>query len=57
MLLLEHGEGTWNYFNKKMERHLLRHVTRFGCYYNRPISQLVADVSTSVYGAPACRRV
>ncbi|KFG57589.1 methyltransferase domain-containing protein, partial [Toxoplasma gondii RUB] len=44
LLLLEHGESSWIYFQKKLERSLLRHVWKFGCYHNRPIRQLVNDV-------------
>ncbi|PFH33455.1 methyltransferase domain-containing protein [Besnoitia besnoiti] len=48
LLLLEHGEGTWKYFNKKIERLLLRHVWKFGCYYNRPIHQLVSEAGFDI---------
>lgn len=48
LLLLEHGEGTWVYFNKKIERSLLRHVWKFGCYYNRPIRQLVSEAGFDI---------
>ncbi|EPT29169.1 methyltransferase domain-containing protein [Toxoplasma gondii TgCatPRC2] len=48
LLLLEHGESSWIYFQKKLERSLLRHVWKFGCYHNRPIRQLVNDAGFDV---------
>ena len=43
VLLLEHGQSTWGWLVKFMEKNLMGHVVKFGCYWNRDIEHLVRE--------------
>ena len=43
ILLLEHGVSSWTLVAWWQQHRLNRHVVRWGCYWNRPILDLVAE--------------
>jgi methyltransferase OMS1 len=48
VLLLEHGQSSWTYLANWMEKKLLRHVHKFGCYWNRDIEKIVKEAGLSI---------
>mmetsp|Transcript_48048 Transcript_48048/g.120307 ORF Transcript_48048/g.120307 Transcript_48048/m.120307 type:complete len:307 (-) Transcript_48048:254-1174(-) len=48
VLLLEHGCGTWNWMNMRLDKLLAEHVHKYACYHNRPIDQIVRQAGLEV---------
>jgi methyltransferase OMS1, mitochondrial len=44
LLLLEHGRSSWDFINALLDRDAPQHYQKWGCWWNRDISQLVKDV-------------
>ena len=43
ILLLEHGRSYYDWLNNILDSNAIRHARRWGCYWNRDISQLIVD--------------
>ncbi|KAK9467726.1 S-adenosyl-L-methionine-dependent methyltransferase [Lipomyces arxii] len=43
IILLEHGSGTWDFINRVLDKHAVRHSLRYGCRWNLNIGQIVRD--------------
>lgn len=43
ILLLEHGRGRWNWLNKLLDQSAEGHASKFGCWWNRDMEQIVKD--------------
>ena len=43
LLLLEHGRATSDWVNRKLDGEAERHCAKFGCHWNRPILDIVAE--------------
>ena len=48
LLLLEHGESDWTLLSWWQRHKLNRHVSRWGCYWNRDILELVKSSGLKV---------
>ncbi|KAF9899778.1 hypothetical protein EC991_008331 [Linnemannia zychae] len=48
LLLLEHGNSHWGFMKDMQAKKLDRHVHKYGCYWNREISELVRDAGLKV---------
>ncbi|KNE56060.1 hypothetical protein AMAG_01903 [Allomyces macrogynus ATCC 38327] len=41
VLLVEHGRGHYNWLNRALDRSAEKHAEKWGCYFHRPIGQIV----------------
>lgn len=48
LLLLEHGQGTWDFINGILNRNAQNHYNLYGCWYNRDILGIVEDAGLNV---------
>jgi methyltransferase OMS1 len=48
VLLLEHGQGTWDWINNKINESAARHYKTYGCWYNRDILGIVQEAGLQV---------
>mmetsp|Transcript_73507 Transcript_73507/g.168507 ORF Transcript_73507/g.168507 Transcript_73507/m.168507 type:complete len:276 (+) Transcript_73507:31-858(+) len=48
VLLLEHGNASWEYVRRMLKAQLPGHVSKFGCYCNRDISKLVEEAGFQI---------
>ena len=48
LLLLEHGRGSWNFVNGILDGGEEAHCKKWGCKWNRPIAELVAQAGLDV---------
>jgi len=55
ILLLEHGLGTWDWFNTWINRSAPHHFRRFGCWWNRDIEAIVREAAAKVPGLEVVR--
>lgn len=53
LLLLEHGRASSKWVNSKLDGEAEKHLAKFGCYWNRPILDIVAEVRSPSYYVPA----
>jgi methyltransferase OMS1 len=49
VLLLEHGASEWAWLQRMLVRDEPEHARRHGCYWARPIEDLVADAGLTVH--------
>ncbi|KAM3065121.1 hypothetical protein ACMFMG_006119 [Clarireedia jacksonii] len=43
ILLLEHGRGSWAWVNRLLDGSAQSHATRWGCWWNRDLEEIVKD--------------
>ena len=48
ILLLEHGVGRYTWMKDYQEKALVRHVTTWGCYFNRDIEDIVQKAGLKI---------
>ncbi|KAK9825459.1 hypothetical protein WJX81_004780 [Elliptochloris bilobata] len=48
LLLLEHGRATAEWVNERLDGQAERHCAKFGCQWNRPILDIVAEAGLEV---------
>lgn len=48
ILLLEHGQGTWQWINDILDGLAPRHAAEFGCWWNRDIGKIVEESGLQV---------
>ncbi|KAF9163356.1 hypothetical protein DFQ26_002676 [Actinomortierella ambigua] len=48
ILLLEHGNSSWQFMQSMQAKHLERHVDKYGCYWNREIEHVVREAGLTV---------
>lgn len=48
ILLLEHGESSWQFFRNYLNKHLPTHLQKYGCYHNRPIRDIVISAGLQI---------
>ncbi|KAJ3367127.1 Methyltransferase-like protein 7B [Allomyces javanicus] len=41
VLLVEHGRGHYDWLNRALDRSAAKHAEKWGCYFHRPIGQIV----------------
>lgn len=44
LILLQHGKGSWEWLNRRLDLEAEAHHTKWGCWWNRDILQLVQQV-------------
>ena len=49
LLLLEHGRASSKWVNSKLDGEADKHLAKFGCHWNRPILDIVAEARS-----PSC---
>lgn len=50
ILLLEHGRGTFDWMNRRLDTSAPQHFQKYGCWWNRDIERLVAEAAEKVPG-------
>ncbi|KAK4158380.1 hypothetical protein C8A00DRAFT_10836 [Chaetomidium leptoderma] len=50
IILLEHGRGSSDWVNKKLDRSAPKHYEKYGCWWNRDIEALVREAARTVPG-------
>ncbi|KAH6842852.1 hypothetical protein B0I37DRAFT_383026 [Chaetomium sp. MPI-CAGE-AT-0009] len=50
ILLLEHGRGSFEWMNKRLDKAAPKHFQKFGCWWNRDIEQIVREAAEQVPG-------
>lgn len=53
LLLLEHGRASSKWVNSKLDGEADKHLAKFGCYWNRPILDIVAEARSPSCCVPA----
>ncbi|KAF9970923.1 hypothetical protein BGZ73_006203 [Actinomortierella ambigua] len=48
ILLLEHGNSSWQFMQSMQAKHLERHVDKYGCYWNREIEHAVREAGLTI---------
>jgi methyltransferase OMS1 len=48
ILLLEHGQSTWNFVNNHLDRRAPRHAEEFGCWWNKDIGKIIEESGLEV---------
>jgi methyltransferase OMS1 len=55
ILLVEHGRGTSDWMNGRLDKSAGKHFRKFGCWWNRDIEKLVLDAVDEVPGLEVVR--
>ncbi|KAH6617888.1 hypothetical protein B0J18DRAFT_435868 [Chaetomium sp. MPI-SDFR-AT-0129] len=55
ILLLEHGRGTFDWMNRRLDTSAPQHFQKYGCWWNRDIERLVAEAAEKVPGLEVVR--
>jgi methyltransferase OMS1 len=50
IILLEHGRGSYDFVNKRLDNNAMCHFQKYGCWWNRDIEQLVRDATQEIPG-------
>ncbi|KAK3292572.1 uncharacterized protein B0H64DRAFT_407086 [Chaetomium fimeti] len=50
ILLVEHGRGSYDWMNKRLDKAAHKHFQKFGCWWNRDIEQIVREAAEEIPG-------